>query len=72
MPQLSYNEALFQRTVQRFAGVASASAMDDIYKFTKEVALESFRNGLAAGKKKSASQGRDARELATRARVLQP
>ena len=61
MPQLSYNEALFQRTAQMFAGAVSGERVNDIYKFTKEVALESFRNGLATGKAKSASRERSAR-----------
>jgi hypothetical protein len=61
MPELSFNEALFQRTAQLFTGAVPAERVNDIYKFTKEVALESFRNGLAAGRRKSASRVRDAR-----------
>jgi len=60
MPELSYNEALFQRTAHMFAGVVSGERVNDIYKFTKVVALESFRNGLAAGRRKSASRERSA------------
>lgn len=60
MAELSYNEALFQRTAQMFAGAVSGERVNDIYKFTKEVALESLKNGLAAGRKKSASRERSA------------
>jgi hypothetical protein len=59
---LSYNKALFQRTAQRFAGAVSDDWVNDIYKFTKEVALESFRTGLAAGKAKSAFSQRSAQK----------
>jgi hypothetical protein len=53
----SYNEELYKRAYQHFNGLVD---VEEVYHFVKAVALESFKNGLAAGKAKSASRARSA------------
>lgn len=56
----SYTGELATRVHARFARDVEEPVLTEVYNFSKEVALESFKNGLAAGKAKSASRARSA------------
>ena len=51
----SYQQDLQRLVVSRFADEVGEPTLTEIYKFSKEVALESFKNGLSAPKKKRPS-----------------
>jgi len=55
-----YTAELATRVTKRFAGRVEDATVEDIYDFTKEVALESFKNGLAAKRRSAPHETRSA------------
>ena len=56
---MAFREHLLTRTHEHFAGY-DEQTQKDIYDFVNEVALESFKNGLATARRKSAPRKRGA------------
>ena len=51
----NYQEQLTERVIARFAGTVEQSVLDEIMEFSHFVTRESYKNGRAAGKGKSAT-----------------
>ena len=51
----NYQEQLTERVNARFAGTVEQSVLDEILEFSHFITRESYKNGRAAGKGKSAT-----------------
>ncbi len=62
----NYQEQLTERVIARFAGTVEQSVLDEIMEFSHFVTRESYKNGRAAGKGKSATpRKQDSASVAT-------
>jgi hypothetical protein len=53
-PRRSYREELRERVLNRFPSIGNDEAVfEALFAFVSEVALESFKNGLSAGRRRS-------------------
>ena len=59
----TYQEELRNRCGQWWDEEGEAADLDKLFDFVKDIALESFKNGVTVGKRKAQDRGDNGREL---------